>query len=137
MELSEQLYSWMHLVGRILFGVLFLTSGLSHLTKVDMLSGYAQSRNVPAPKAATIVTGFMILIGSVFVILGWHRFIGAGLIFLFLLAAAFMVHAFWKFDDPMMKANEMAHFWKNVALAGAALLIAFYARYSWPMSLGG
>ena len=131
------LYPWMHLIGRILFAVVFLSSGVGHLVNAKAMVGYAQSKRAPAPKFFVPFTGLMMLVGSILVILGWHRFIGAGLIFLFVLPTPFFMHAFWKETDPMARAGEMAHFWKDIALAGAALLIAFYAGYTWPISIGG
>ena len=131
------LYPWMHLIGRILFGALFVGSGLNHLFKANEMAAYAKSKGVPAAKAVTITSGLMIVIGGAFVMLGWHRFIGAGLIVLFLLGTAFVMHAFWRESDPAMMQIEMSHFMKDLALLGAALLIAFYSGWSWPMSMGG
>ncbi len=133
----EQLYPWMHLGGRVLFSMIFLASGMNHLVKLNDMAAYAQSRGLPAAKAATALSGVMLLVGGITVLLGWHRFIGAGLLAIFLLLAAVFMHGFWKETDPMMKQNEMAHFMKDLALAGAALMIAYYAGTSWPMSLGG
>lgn len=132
----EALYPWMHLVGRLLFAMLFVSSGIAHLTNKGMV-GYAQSKGVPAPAVMVPLTGVMILVGAVLVALGWHRFIGAGLLVLFLVPTAFVMHAFWKETDPMAKMGEMVHFQKDLALAGAALLAAYYAGWTWPMSLGG
>ncbi len=131
------LYPWLHLIGRILFATLFIGSGLNHLFKANDMAAYAQSKGVPAPKVITIVSGLMIVVGGLFILLGWHRFIGAGLIVLFLLPTAFVMHAFWKESDPAMMQIEMSHFMKDLALLGAALFFAVYARWSWPMSLGG
>lgn len=131
------LFPWMHLVGRILFSMLFIGSGLNHLFKANDMVAYAQIKGLPAPKVATMVTGVMIVVGGVLVLLGWHRFIGAGLIVIVLLPTAFVMHPFWKETDPAMRQIEMSHFLKDMALLGAALFFAFYAGMSWPMSLGG
>lgn len=133
----EQLDPWMHLVGRIMFSMIFIASGMNHFLKLNEGAAYATTKGVPAGKLMTVVSGLAILLGGVSVLLGWHRFIGAGLIVIFLVLTAFVMHAFWKETDPMMMENEMAHFMKDMALAGAALLIAFYAGAPWPMSLGG
>ncbi len=126
---------WMHLMGRILFSMMFIASGMNHLMKLDDMSAYAASKGVPAAKAATAVSGLMIMAGGIMIVLGWHRFIGAGLLVMFLILTAFMMHPFWKESDPQASMNEMSHFMKNLALAGAAMLIAFYAGMPWPMSL--
>lgn len=126
---------WMHLMGRILFSMIFIASGMNHLMKLDDMSAYAASKGVPAAKAATALSGLMMLAGGVMIVLGWHRFIGAGLLVMFLIPTAFMMHPFWKESDPQASMNEMSHFMKDLALAGAAMLIAFYAGMPWPMSL--
>ncbi len=59
------------------------------------------------------------------------------LIFLFLVPTAFIMHPFWKESEALAKQNEMAHFMKDIALAGAALFFAYYAGDWWPLSLGG
>jgi uncharacterized membrane protein YphA (DoxX/SURF4 family) len=43
----------------------------------------------------------------------------------FTLLVAPIMHAFWKEQDAQMQQNQMAHFMKNVALAGGALVIFF------------
>lgn len=134
-EALGPLMPWMHLMGRILFAMIFIASGMNHLMKLDDMSAYAASKGVPAAKAATALSGIMMLAGGVMILLGWHRFIGAGLLVMFLIPTAFMMHPFWKESDPQASMNEMSHFMKTLALAGAALMIAFYAGMPWPMSL--
>ncbi len=135
--MPETLYPWMHLIGRILFSMIFIWSGISHFVKYKDMVAYTESRGAPQPKVTVPITGAMALVGGVLVLFGWHRFIGAGVLVIFLLLTATLMHNFWKDEDPMMKQNQMAHFMKNLAMAGAALLIAFYAGTHWPMSLGG
>ena len=133
--MPEQLMPWMHIVGRILFSMIFIVSGMRYLMKLDESSAKAASKGVPAARAATVLAGLLMLAGGVTVLLGWHRFIGAGLLVIVLIPKAFMMHAYWKESDPQASANEMSHFMKTLALAGAALLIAVYAGMPWPMSL--
>ncbi|HET7039083.1 MAG TPA: DoxX family protein [Gemmatimonadales bacterium] len=131
------LYDLGHLVGRLLLGYIFVTSGWTHLTRTGPMTGYASSKGVPAPRFFVLLTGVMIFVGAALIILGWHRFIGACLLILFLLPVAFIMHAFWKETDPMARMNEQIHFQKDLGLAGAAILIAYYAGQPWPLSLGG
>jgi uncharacterized membrane protein YphA (DoxX/SURF4 family) len=60
------------------------------------------------------------------VILGIWADLGSLLLVGFLLPVAFYMHAFWRETDQQMKANQMAHFLKNIGLAGGALVL-FYA----------
>jgi uncharacterized membrane protein YphA (DoxX/SURF4 family) len=134
---TAQFYPWAHIVGRVLFSLIFVAYGVLHLAKPRDIAAHADGKHVPKPTIATIVAGLVIFIGGALVALGWHRFIGAGLLAIFLIVTAFWMHAFWKEEDPGARMNEMAHFMKNLALAGGALLIAFYAGWDWPMALGG
>ena len=113
---------WLYLIGRILFSLIFLMSGFGHLTQSDALSQYAASKGVPAPKVATIVSGLMILAGGLSILLGVFMEIGAWLIVFFLLPTSFMMHNFWKVEDPMQKQVEQAQFMKNLSMTGAALV---------------
>lgn len=127
------------LVGRVIFSAFFIYSGFNHLTKVGMMAQYSASQGVPAPTLAVIVTGVMLLVGGLSILLGWQVKLGALLLVLFLVPVAFFMHRFWGLADPMMAQNQMAHFWKNIALAGGALMIyALAAMYPgrWPYSVG-
>ena len=127
------------LIGRVVFSFFFIYSGFHHLTKLNMIAQYAGASGVPSPTLATAVSGLMLLAGGFSILLGVQPRWGAVLIILFLLPAAFMVHKFWGISDPMMAANQAAHFWKNIALAGACLMIYGFATLypmRWPYSLG-
>lgn len=126
-----------NVLGRLLFSALFLRSAYNHFTKVRMMAGYAQAvGHVPFPEAAVVVSGVMILLGGLSILLGFHPRIGAGLLFLFLVPVAFIMHGYWRVQDPAAKAGDAAQFWKNIALAGAALLIVADPRWPWPWAIG-
>ena len=103
------------LVGRLFFALLFIGSGIGHLRQTAAMAGYASSKGVPAAKAATIISGLMILLGAAYIALGFYADLGALLIFLFLVPTAFLMHPYWKESDAMIAFN------KDIALAGAAL----------------
>ncbi len=127
------------LIGRVVFSFFFIYSGFNHLTKLSMYSQYAGSSGVPAPTVAVAVTGLMLLGGGLSILLGVQPKWGAALLVVFLVPTALMMHKFWGISDPMLAANQAAHFWKNIALAGAALMIFSFATLypmRWPYSLG-
>ena len=127
------------LIGRVVFSFFFIYSGFNHLTKLSMYSQYAGSSGVPAPTVAVAVTGLMLLGGGFSILLGVQPKWGAALLVVFLVPTAVMMHRFWGITDPMMAANQAANFWKNIALAGAALMIFGFATLypmRWPYSLG-
>lgn len=127
------------LVGRIVFSFFFIYSGFNHLTKLSMTAQYAAASGVPAPTLATALSGLMLLAGGASILFGVQVRWGALLIAAFLIPAAFLVHKFWGLADPMAAANQAAHFWKNMALAGTCLMIYGFATLypaRWPYSLG-
>ena len=115
------------LVGRVLFSLIFINSGLAHLTKLEAMTGYAQFKKVPAPKLAVIVTGLMIILGGLYIAFGVFVDLGALFIAVFCLVSAFMMHNFWTISDAQAKQGETINFFKNLALAGAALMIFVWA----------
>ena len=130
--------AWILLLGRVLFASLFIMSGYNHLTKVDGLAQYAASGGVPAPKVSVIVTGVMILLGGISMLLGYQPAIGAVLLAVFLIPVAIIMHRFWGLSDPAMAQMQRIHFWKNIAMAGAALMIYYFATVypeAWPYSI--
>jgi putative oxidoreductase len=116
------------LIGRIVFAQMFITSGVMHLRNAGMMSGYAQSKGVPAPKLAVVGSGLLILLGGLSVLLGVWPDLGSLLILAFLVPTALRMHDFWKQTDPMARQGEQVNFFKNISLAGASLMLfAFFA----------
>jgi putative oxidoreductase len=114
------------LIGRILFGLLFIVSGLTvHLIGRRQGVQYARMYNVPQPELGVPLTGVMALAGGLMVVLGLWGDLGALLIAAFLLLITPLMHAFWKEEDAQQKQLQMVNFNKNFALLGAALAI-FY-----------
>ena len=110
-------------IGRVLFALIFINSGIAHLTKLQAMTGYAQYKKVPAAKLSVIVTGLMLVVGGLYIALGVYADLGALLLAIFLVASAFMMHNFWTIEDAQAKQGEMINFMKNLSLAGAALII--------------
>ena len=64
-----------------------------------------------------------LFVGGLSVLFGVFADAGALLLFAFLGPAAFLMHAFWKGEEPGMRQIEMAQFMKNISLSGACLII--------------
>lgn len=126
-----------HVVARVVFSAFFVMSGINHFTRTKQMAEYAKAvGNVPAASAAVLGTGVLLLFGGLSILLGFHPRIGAALLIVFLVPTSFMMHAYWKIADPMQKAGDMAQFWKNITLAGAALFIMADPNWPWPAALG-
>lgn len=111
------------IIGRVLFALMFVNGGINHFTKAEAMSGYAKFKGVPQPKLANLVSGLMLLLGGLSVILGVYADLGALVLAVVLLAMALMMHDFWKAADPQAKQTETISFFKNVSMAGGALVI--------------
>lgn len=130
-------YPWMHLAGRLLVGITLVVMGGNHLAAFAGVKRVPSIEGASTAGPAVALSGGMMLVGGLLLALGWHRFIGAGLVVVFCPLAGLLTHAPWRQTDPILRQNAQAHLLKNFALAGAALFMAVYAGTWWPMSLGG
>jgi len=124
------------LIGRIILGLYYLMMAFNHFTKLEMMSGYAGSKGVPAPKLAVLGAGVLLLIGSLTILTGFQPLIGVIALVIFFLPVTFLMHNFWTIEDQQMKMVEMTNFLKNLGLMASALMFTVIST-PWPYSLGG
>jgi len=122
------------LIGRIILGGFFLYAGIHHFTSLEYMAGYAKMKGMPAPKTAVAGTGTLLILGGLSLLLGAFPVIGCILLLIFLIGVSPVMHSFWNIQDPQQRAIEMNNFIKNLALAGA-LLIILTITGPWPLSL--
>jgi putative oxidoreductase len=99
-------------IGRVLMALAFAGPGLAHL-----IESIGRRATVAAAVAAVEVAA------AVALALGWQlRWIAlaAGI---FLIIDAFLAHAFWT-AVPQEHRNQLLHFFKNIALAGAFFMLS-------------
>lgn len=125
--------AYLFLLSRILFGGFFVLNGINHLRHHNDLTGYAASKRVPMPKVSVVATGVLLLISGLSLMLGMYPAWGVLGIVIFLVPTTFMMHDFWKADDPQVRMNQYIQFTKNIALLGAALVYLFIPG-PWPFS---
>ncbi len=111
------------IIGRVLFALLFISSGVNHFAQNSAMTAYAKYKKIPMAKIAVYISGLMLVLGGIYIALGFYADLGALLIAIFLIPTAFLMHAFWKESDATAKANERIAFFKDLSLAGAALII--------------
>ncbi len=127
------------LIGRILFAIMFVSGGLNHLTKAEAMAGYAGFKKVPAPKLANLVSGVLLIAGGLSVILGVYADLGALVLAVLLVLMALKMHDFWAQTDAQAKQNETIAFFKNISMAGGALIMFAIAAtegsdYGWTLT---
>jgi putative oxidoreductase len=111
------------LIGRILFALVFVRSGIMHLTKLEAMTSYAKYKDVPAAKFFVAFTGVAIILGGLGVALGIYADLGALILAIFAFEAAIQMHNFWGETAPEGKMTESVAFYKNLSLVGAALIL--------------
>lgn len=121
------------LIGRTIFGGYFLYNGINHFLHRDQLSGYAQTKGVPAANVAVQGSGVLMILGGLSLLTGYKPKIGSALITAFLAGVTPSMHRFWSEQNPQQRQAEMINFMKNVALVGGAMIAAGRPE-PWPVS---
>jgi putative oxidoreductase len=107
--------------GRILFALIFVTAARRHFTHEGIQ--HAADLGVPLAGLLVPISGVMALAGGLSVAFGYKTKWGAWLLVGFLVPVTFMMHAFWRLQDPSMIHVQQAMFAKNLSMLGAALLL--------------
>ena len=122
------------LVGRILFAMIFVGSGLAgHLMAADATAGYAESRGLKNAKVLVQISGVLILAAGLGIIFGVFLDLAALGAAAYALISGVMIHHFWTDTDEMTKNMEMSLFMKNLSIAGGGLIIFVLAGAGAPM----
>lgn len=121
------------LIGRILFGGFFISSGVNHLRQTRQMAQYAASKNVPKPNLAVKASGVVLIAGGTSILLGVKPKLGAAAILGFLAGVSPIMHDFWN-QDAEQRLNDTVNFMKNLALAGGAMAL-MGVEEPWPASV--
>jgi putative oxidoreductase len=121
------------LAGRILFALIFVTAAPRHFSR----EGIEHAAQLGAPLAGLLVpiSGVLALAGGLSIALGYKARWGAWSLVAFLLPVTFIMHGFWRLQDPVLAHTQQAMFAKNISMLGAALMIAYFG--SGPLSIDG
>src|SRR2546422_11432031 len=88
------------LAGRLLFTTFVVRSGWGHLTKGEGMIGYAKSLGLPIPFLAGWPSGVWLLAASASIVLGIWPDIGALMVGIFVIPAAWFFHRYWTIGEP-------------------------------------
>jgi putative oxidoreductase len=107
------------LAARICLSLIFLKAGVSHILgfsqTVEMMAG----QGLPIPNILLIFTIAFQLLGGLSLLLGYQVRIGSILLILFLIPASFAFH------NPLVDANQINDFLKNIGLIGGLLMVIY------------
>ncbi|MFB6194522.1 MAG: DoxX family protein, partial [Halobaculum sp.] len=117
------------------FGAVLAFMGLNHFVQTDQMTGYAEAKGLPAPRAGVLVSGGTLVFGGLGIALGVFPTLAAGAVATFTLVSALVFHDFWAVPDDQTQ-DEMTQFLKNTVIFGGALAFLAFSAVPWPYSLG-
>ncbi len=118
------------LIGRIVFSLLFVGSGVGHLAQTAATAEAAADRGLPSPALMARISGVVLLAGGLGVLLGiWTDLAFLGIAVLMLVFNGTM-HRFWE-DEGERQQWEMSQFMKNLAICGASLVMFGFFAYGY------
>lgn len=113
--MSSTLTRSVELAARILLALLFLLSGVNKIAQYSGTAGYMEAAGVPAALLPVVIV--VEVLGALALIVGWKTRLVSFLLAGYTVLAALIFHA--KIGDP----NQLAHFLKNLSIAGGLLLL--------------
>jgi len=119
------------LVARVLMMILFVLFGWSKLTGFTGTVSLMVTEGAPLPTVAAVIAVVMEFFVGIAIVLGFYTRPLALLLALYTLAAAMIAHHSWTMLGGE-RVDNMIHFYKNVSIAGALLLLSVTGpgRYS-------
>ena len=120
------------LIGRILLAAIFIWFGYLKLTNWGGSIQYFTKWGFSwAPTLGATLAVIFELGGGILLLIGWKTRWVALALFVYTLVAALIVHTYWTYEAAQ-RFNQMAHFYKNLAIMGGMLCLAAVGpgRYS-------
>jgi putative oxidoreductase len=131
-QMQSMAQALVSLLARLMIASIFLASAIGNkIPQFQATANYMQTEGVPNPKLALFGAIGLLLLGGLSVVAGaWTR-IGALFLLVFLAAATFYFHDFWKFADPTQRQLQTIQFMKNLAIGGGLLTLIAYGGGAW------
>ena len=115
-------------IGRILFSLIFIASGLSKIGDWQKTTDYMESHHMIFIPFFLIMAILLQVLGGLSIITNYKTKFGVVLLLVFLIPATFIFHNFWILPteteiEIVHQQYEMVSFLKNITIIGALLLI--------------
>ncbi len=107
---------YVSLAARICLALIFLNSGINHLTGFSGFVSTIAGKGLPIPGLLAVGSIVCLLGGALCLLLGYKTKIGAGLLILFLIPTTLFFH------PPIGESSDLTGFLKNLALIGGLLM---------------
>lgn len=120
------------LVGRVLLVLMFIIAGYGKITGFEGTLGYMQAHNMPMTQVLAVIAIIIELGAGIMIAVGWKARWAAAALFIFVLVASYVFHAFWAVPADQAQLQNVL-FMKNLAVMGGMLYIIVYG--SGPLSV--
>lgn len=117
--------AWGPLIGRALIASLFVISGARKAFYFTATAGFMAKLGMPVTDVLLAAAILLEITAGLMIAFGWRTRIAAMALLAFTIAATFIFHAFWTYDAAQL-SNQLNHFMKNAAIAGALAYLATY-----------
>lgn len=111
------------LLGRLALAWFFLSEVYTRASAWDANVSLLTFLNFPAPPVLLALALIVMILGGLSLLLGFHARHGAILLFGFTVVATVLMHDYWNHGEAASRASDYEIFARNVAIAGALLLI--------------
>lgn len=118
-------------LARVVMGLFYWVMAAGLAKDFKHVTGLMASKGVPAQAPLLIVTILVWIVGGAMLVLGRGVVSASLVLFVLTLLVTPVIHNFWA-APPEMAANEIQHFFKNVAILAGLLCIAATAAATTP-----
>jgi putative oxidoreductase len=128
MPLLDRFAPLLEFLGRLALGGMFVWFGIDKTGAYAATQGYMARFGVPGVLAPAVIA--LEIVAGLLVMIGWHTRLAALALAGFCLTSALIFHMGWG------ARMEFIQFWKNMALAGAFLMLAANGPGGWSLDRG-
>jgi len=107
-------FSYLVLVGRQLFAVIFMLASAGHFTPAKI--ALAAAHGVPMATVLVPISGVIALLGGLSVLFGYRARLGGCLLVVFLVPVTLFMHNFWAAPTAELFRLQLFQFGRNLAL---------------------
>ena len=115
---------WGLLLGRLLLAYVFVLSGYGKIVGFAGAAKYMAKYGMPMIEPLLVATIIVELGASLMLVVGWKARWAALAIFLFIIPATLIFHAFWAVPQEQVMMQTI-QFQKNLAIMGGMLFVYF------------
>ena len=101
----------------------FLSEAYTRAIAWDANVSLLSTANLPAPPLLLAAALFVLALGGLALLLGYHARHGAMLLFGFVAVATYLMHDYWHLKDAVERAADYEIFARNVAIEGGLLMV--------------